>query len=78
MSSTNYTVGSGGMIMKSGCDTRYSVSGNTILKGGSFTDLTVGNNGEIMKGGSGTGYFIGGGSISKESDKGYSIDWMFS
>jgi hypothetical protein len=76
MSSTNFTVG-GGMIMKGGCDTGYKVSGSDILKSGSFCNLTVSNSGEIMKSGSGTGYFIRGSSIEKDSDKGYSIDWIF-
>jgi hypothetical protein len=73
----SYTVGSSGMIMRSGCDTGYSVSGSNIFKSGSCTDLSVANDGEILKGGSGTGYFIGGGSIRKESDKGHNIDWFF-
>jgi hypothetical protein len=77
MSGTNYSVGSGGMIMRSGCDTGYSVSGSAIYKSGCSTDLSVGNSGQIMKGGSDTGYVISGGSIMKDSDKGYSIDWMF-
>jgi len=77
MASTNYTVGSSGMVMRSGCDTGYKVSGNDILKSGSYCGLSVSNNGEIMKSGSGTGYFISGGSINKESDKGHSIDWFF-
>ena len=75
---TNYTVGSGGMIMRTGCDTGYNVSGNSIFKSGSYTDLSVDNSGRILKGGSDTGYTIGsGGTITKDSDKGYSIDWMF-
>jgi len=57
----SYTVGSSGMIMKSGCD----------------TGMTVNNAGKIFKNGSETGYIISGGIIIKESDKGYSIDWMF-
>jgi hypothetical protein len=77
MSSTNYTVGSGGMIMRSGIDTRYAVSGSNILKSGLYTGLTVDNAGKILKNGSDTGYVISGGSIMKDSDKGHSIDWMF-
>jgi hypothetical protein len=78
MSSTNFSVGSSGMIMRSGGDTGYSVSGSSILKGGSSTDMSVNNNGNILKGGSFTGYTVGsGGAIMKESDNGYSIDWMF-
>jgi len=77
MASTNYTVGSGGMIMKSGCDTGYFVRGSDIYKGGCSTNLTVGNDGRIMKSGSDTGYVISGGSITQNSDKGHSIDWMF-
>jgi len=80
MSGTSFTVGSGGMIMRSGCDTGYYVSsdGRTVLKGGCFTDLSIGNDGKIIKGGSDTGYFVGGGgSIMKGSDNGYSIDWIF-
>lgn len=77
MTGTNYTVGSSGMIMRSGCDTGYYVSGSSILKGGSFCNLSVGNNGHILKSGSDTGYVISSGSIMKESDKGHSIDWMF-
>ena len=77
MASTNYTVGSGGMIMRSGCDTGYYVTGNDILKGGSYCNLSVGNDGKIMKSGSDTGYVIRSGSIVQESDKGHSIDWMF-
>jgi len=78
-SSTSFTVGSDGMIMKSGCNTGFSVSSDkrTILKSGCFTDFTVDNSGKIMKGGSDTGYVISGGTIMKDSDKGYSIDWMF-
>jgi hypothetical protein len=75
--STNYSVGSCGMIMRSGCDTGFKVSGSSIYKGGCSTNLSVSNNGEIVKGSSGTGFFISGGSIRKESDKGYSIDWIF-
>jgi len=78
MSSTNYTIGSCGMIMKSGCDTRYSVSGSNILKSGCSTKFSVSNGGKIMDGGSETGFVISGSSIMKESDKGYSLDWMFS
>jgi len=78
MASTNYTVGSGGMIMRSGCDTGYYVSGKDILKGGSFCNLSVGNDGRIMKDGSDTGYVVrGGSSVMKDSDKGYDIDWLF-
>ena len=77
MTSTNYTVGSSGMIMRNGCDTGYNVSGKDILKGGSFCNLSVGNDGRIMKSGSDTGYVISSGTIMKDSDKGYSIDWMF-
>ena len=80
MNSTNFSVGSSGMIMKSGCDTGYKVSSNrkTILKGGSSTKFSIDNNGKIMDGSSYTGYLVGsGGKIMKESDKGYSIDWMF-
>jgi hypothetical protein len=65
------------MIMKSGCDTGYYVSGSNILKGGSYCNLGVGNDGQIKKNGSDTGYFIKSGSIVKESDKGHSIEWMF-
>ena len=78
MSSTNFSVGSSGMIMKSGCNTGYCISGSSILKGGCSTDLSVDNGGNIKKGGSDTGYSVGsGGTIMKDSDKGYSIDWMF-
>jgi len=77
MSSTNFTVGSSGMIMRSGCDTGYAVSGSIIQKSGCYTDLSVNNGGRILKGGSDTGYVISGGTIMKDSDNGYSIDWMF-
>jgi hypothetical protein len=77
MSSTNYSVGSSGMIMRSGCNTGYYVSGSNILKGGSFCNLSVGNDGRILKSGSDTGYVIRSGSIIKDSDKGHSIDWIF-
>jgi len=77
MSSTNYTVGSKGMIMKSGCDTGYSVNGSNIYKSGCSTSFYINNNGMIMKNGSETGYVINGGSIMQESNKGYNIDWMF-
>jgi len=77
MSSTNFSVGSSGMIMRSGCDTGYSVSGSSIQKRGCSTDLSINNGGKIFKGGSDTGYVVSGGSIMKDSDKGYSIDWMF-
>jgi len=75
--STNFTVGSDGMIMKGGSDTGYFVRSGEIFKNGNSTGLSVGNNGMIKKDGSDTGYVIGGGSITKDSDKGYSIDWMF-
>ncbi|MCL2801285.1 MAG: hypothetical protein FWD28_05965 [Treponema sp.] len=78
MSSTNFTVGSCGMIMKSGCNTGYSVSGSNILKSGCFTKFSVNNGGKIMDGSSETGYVISGGSITQESNKGYSIGYMFS
>ena len=75
---TNYTVGSGGMIMRTGCDTGYNVRDGNIYKSGSFTDLSVDNGGRILKSGSDTGFTIGsGGTIMKDSDKGYSLDWMF-
>jgi len=78
MSSTNFSMGSSGMIMRSGCDTGFYVSGSSILKSGSSTDMSVNNGGQIMKGGSFTGYVVGsGGMIMKESDNGYNIDWMF-
>jgi len=77
MSSTNFTVGSCGMIMKSGCDTRYAVSGSNIFKSGCSTEFSVGSGGKIMKNSSETGYVISGGSIIKESDKGHNIEWMF-
>ena len=77
MTSTNYSVGSSGMIMKSGCDTGYSVNTSTILKGGCFTKYSVNNGGKIMDGSSETGYVISSGSIMKESEKGHSIDWIF-
>jgi len=79
MSSTDYTVGSGsrGMIMRYGSDTGYYVSGNDILRYGSYCNLTIDNNGRILKSGSDTGYVIARGSIMKDSDKGYSIDWIF-
>ena len=76
MTSTNFTVGSGGMIMKSGCDTGYAVNGNNIFKAGFSTGMTIDNSGKIMKSGSETGYVISGGTIMKDSDKGYSLDWM--
>jgi len=78
MTSTNFSVGSGGMIMRSGCDTGFYVSGNSIFKSGCSTDLSIDNSGKIIKGGSETGYFVGsGGTIMTDEDKGYSIDWMF-
>jgi len=77
MGCTNFTVGSDGMIMKSGFDTGYFVRSGEIFKNGNSTGLSVSNNGMIKKDGSDTGYVIGGGSITKDSDKGYSIDWMF-
>jgi len=78
MSSTNFSVGSSGMIMRSGCDTGYTVSGSSILKSGCYTDLSVNNGGKILKNGSETGYVVGsGGTIMKESDRGHNIDWMF-
>jgi len=64
--------------MKSGSDTGFSVSGSSIVRGGSSTDLSIDNGGRILKGGSDTGYVVGsGGTINKESDKGYNIDYMF-
>ena len=77
MASTNYTVGSGGMIMRSGCDTGYFVRDGDIYKSGCSTSFSVNNNGMILKNGSETGYVIRSGSISQESDKGHNIDWMF-
>ena len=78
MMSTSYSVGGGKMIMRGGCDTGYSISGSSILKGGCYTDLSIDNAGKIKKGGSDTGYVVGGGgSIMKDSDKGFNIDWMF-
>ena len=78
MNSTNYTVGSSGMIMRSGCDTSYAVSGSIIQKSGCSTNLTVNNDGEIVKGGSPTGYYIRSGTIMKgDYDKGHNIDWLF-
>ena len=77
MSSTNYTVGSGGMIMQSGRDTGYYVTRSDILKSGTYCSLSVGNDGRIMQSGSDTGYAIRSGSIVKDSDKGYSIDRIF-
>jgi len=51
---------------------------NAIKKGvGMSANFTVGDGGMIMKSGFDTGYVISGGSIRKDSDKGYSIDWMF-
>jgi hypothetical protein len=70
-------MGSSGMIMRSGCDTGYKVTGSDILKSGCYCDLKVGNDGQIKKSGSDTGYFIRSGSIVKESDKGHDIDWLF-
>ena len=77
MTSTNYTVGSCGMIMKSGCDTRYAVKGSDIFQNGCSTGLSVNSYGMILKNGSETGYVIRGSSIIQESDKGHHIDWMF-
>jgi len=77
MTSTNYTVGSGGMIMRSGCDTGYFVRGSDIFKSGCYCNLSVDNAGRILKNGSDTGYVISSGSIMQDSDKGHSIDWMF-
>jgi len=75
---TNYAVSSGGMIVRGGHDTGYNLRDGNFYKSGSFTDLSVDNSGRILKGGSDTGYSIGGGgTISKDSDKGYSIDYMF-
>jgi len=76
--STSFTVGDGGMVMKSGFDTGYFVKNGEIFKSGNSTGLSVGNDGMIKKSGSDTGYVISGGSIRKDSDKGYSIDWIFS
>jgi hypothetical protein len=82
MESTNFSVGSGNptkMIMRSGCDTGYFERDGDIYKGGSSTDLSIGYDGRIKKGGSDTGYVVGsGGQIMKDSDKGYSLDWLFS
>lgn len=79
MDSTNYTVGSSGMIMRSGCDTSYKVYGNLIEKSGCSTNLTVANDGEIIKGGSPTGYYIRSGTIYKgDYDKGHNIDYFLS
>jgi len=81
MESTNFSVGSGDqkMIMNGGNNTGYFVgTGGEIFQSGNSTGLSVGNDGRIKKNGSDTGYVIGsGGTIMKESDKGYSIDWMF-
>jgi hypothetical protein len=78
MNSTNYTIGSSGIIMKSGCDTGYFVSGSSILKGGCYTDFSVNNGGKILKNGSETGFIVGsGGMVMQESDRGFNINWMF-
>jgi len=67
------------MIMKGGFDTGYFARDGKIFKSGSSTDLSIGNDGRIKKGSSDTGYLVGSsGTIMKESDKGYSIDWLFS
>jgi len=81
MGSTNYSFGSGSekMIMRSGCDTGYYERDGNIYRSGSSTDMSVGNDGKIWKGGSDTGYSVGsGGTVMQDSDKGYSIDRMFS
>jgi len=82
MESTNYSVGSGNptkMIMRSGCDTGYYERDGDIYRGGASTDISIGYDGSIKKGGSDTGYVVGsGGNIMKDSDKGYSIDRIFS
>jgi len=81
MTSTNYTVGDGSkkMIMRGGLDTGYFVGTESgIFKSGISTGMKVDNAGKILKNGSETGYVISGRSIMKESDKGHSIDWMFS
>jgi len=77
MASTNYTVGSCGMIMRSGLDTGYFVRGSDIFKGGCSCGLSVDNGGRIRKNGSDTGYVISSGSILQDGDKGHSIEWMF-
>lgn len=80
MESTVFSVGNGDtkMIMKNGLDTGYFARNGQVFKGGSSTDLSIGNDGKLKKGGSETGYLVGsGGKIMKDSDKGYSIDWMF-
>ena len=78
MASTRYTVGSGGMIMRDGCDTGYFARDGKIYKGGSSTEFSIDNGGKILKGSSFTGYRVGGGGkIAKDEDKGFSIDWMF-
>ena len=81
MESTNFSVGGGEtkIIMRGGLDTGYFARNGEIFKSGISTGLSIGYDGKIKKNGSDTGYIVGsGGAIMKDSDKGYSIDYMFS